>query len=35
MERENTKVFRHINMESFPLSDETEQNYGSINGWRE
>ena len=35
MERENTKSSHRINMESFPLSDETRQNYGPIDGWIE
>ena len=35
MERENTKNSRRINMESFPLSDETWQNYRPIDRWIE
>ena len=35
MERENTKNSHRINMESFPLPDETWQNYGPIDGWIE
>ena len=31
--KENTKGLRRINMESFPLSDETRQNYRLINRW--
>ena len=35
MERENTKNSHRINMESFPLPDETWQNYRPIDGWIE
>ena len=35
MERENSKNSSRINMESFPLSDETRQNYRPIGGWIE
>ena len=35
MERENTKSSHRINMESFPLSDETWQNYRPIDRWIE
>ena len=35
MERENSKNSHRINMESFPLSDETRQNYGPIDRWIE
>ena len=35
MESDNTKNSHRINMESFPLSDETRQNYGPIGRWIE
>ena len=35
MERENSKNSSRINMESFPLSDETRQNYRPIDRWIE
>ena len=35
MERENSKNSHRINMESFPLSDETRQNYGPTDRWIE
>ena len=35
MESENTKNSHRINMKSFPLSDETWQNYGPIDRWIE
>ena len=35
MKSDNTKNSHRINMESFPLSDETWQNYGPIDRWIE
>ena len=35
MKRENTKSSHRINMESFPLPDESCQNYRPIDGWIE
>ena len=35
MKRDNSKNSHRINMESFPLSDETWQNYRPINRWME